>query len=299
MKKLFASFLIIVLAVALFSVTAFAEKEPTNYATNLAWKSAGSAQTVFENGVATSTNINNKWDSPSVDLLPAAKAALGDNDEITLVIRLEARVTFTSGNEEELVTARPLFRGTSIFPTSDDDAWTEAYDEALNGEEPLFFIRTKNVMKYFEAGNLELTDSEWFVFETELDLTAAQINCDFITGWNFCVDSISDPSIIANIQFRNVGVYNLDDLPEPTATPTPVPTPTPTATVKPTARPTSTAQADATVTEGAQDADVTSAPDGQVTQTVSNTATIIACVVSGVVVIGAFGAVLFLKKKKG
>ena len=65
-------------------------------------------------------------------------------------------------------------------------------------------------MHYFQTG-LEM-GSEWVHFEDYLTVDSFELE-GAGTAWNLCIDTISDPTAIAALEFKNVGVY--DDTYEP------------------------------------------------------------------------------------
>ena len=235
MKKIFALLLTLAIALSLFAVNVSAEAE--NFAKDLKW--TGAATDITEkDGVLTASGIKNKWFSPYLDILPAIKKALGDEEEVSVEISFETRATFTAGNEGSSFSTRVIMRGVNgltLNPADDPDAWNEAYAEAIDGEDPIFVSDTGgNVM--YPIGKTDFNDEDWTEFSTVLELTATQINSTALTKWNLCVDEMSVTGIIDTIQFRNVKVAVYEE-PDPTPTPEPTPTPTPKPTAKPADKP--------------------------------------------------------------
>ncbi len=233
MKKVLTALLTLAIVFSLFAVNVSAEAE--NFAKDLKWTAAATNITE-KDGVLIATGIDNKWDSPYLDVLPAVKKALGDGDEVSIELSFETRAEFTAGNEGTSFTSRVLMRGVNgltLKPADDPEAWNEAYAEAIDGEDPIFVSDTGgNVM--YPIGSTEFNDEDWTEFSTVIELTAPQINTTALTKWNLCVDEIKldDLTVINNIQFRNVKVAVYEE-PDPTPTPEPTPTPTPKPTDKP------------------------------------------------------------------
>lgn len=235
MKKVLTALLTLAIVFSLFAVNVSAEAE--NFAKDLKWTAAATNITE-KDGVLIATGIDNKWDSPYLDVLPAIKKALGTEEEVSIEISFETRATFTAGNEGSTFSTRVIMRGVNgltLKPADDPEAWNEAYAEAIDGEDPIFASDTGgNVM--YPIGKTDFNDEDWTEFSTVIELNATQINSTALTKWYLCVDEMSVTGIIDNIQFRNVKVAVYEE-PDPTPTPEPTPTPTPKPTAKPADKP--------------------------------------------------------------
>lgn len=252
MKKILTVLLTLTMVFSLFAVSASAEAE--NLAKDLKW-TGSSTDITEEDGVLIASGIKNKWDSPYLDVLPAVKKALGDNDDVTIEISFETRATFTAGNEGSAFTTRVIMRGTntlSVNSREDPDAWNEAYAESIDGEDPIFVSDTGGNIMY-PIGKTEFNDEDWTEFSVSIELNAAQVNTTALSKWNLCVDEMSVTGIIETLQFRNVKVAIYEE-PDPTPTPEPTPTPTPKPTQKPADKP-------ADGTENKDEVKATPAPD--------------------------------------
>ncbi len=304
MKK----FLTLLLALAIvFAMAIPTLAAPVNHAKDAEWVVGPNVDEVtVANGVATATSSKwYEWSSPLVDVLPALKAALGNGDEVTVTISLEVRATAVAGSEGISGTARLLFRGVNGLPElaggDNQDAWNEAYYEALDGEAPFFNNDGGNIIQY--AGTMaEIKDSDWALVTTTITLYAAQINNDCVTAWNLCLDKNSVYKDLQSLQFRNLSVIVAEPEAEPTeapadpteapANPTEAPadataTATATATTAPTATATATATSGATATEAPANDDNGGSP-----------AILIAAIIAAVVIAGCVVAVIVIKKKK-
>ncbi len=254
MKKILTILLALAIVFSLFAVTASAETE--NFAKGLKW--AGASTNITEkDGVLIAKGIKNKWYSPYLDVLPAVKKALGDGEDMTIEISFETLATFTEGNEGNSFTSRVIMRGTnalSLVPKDDPEAWNEAYQESIDGEDPLFVSDSDGNIVY-PIGRTEFNDEEWTPFSVIIELNAAQVNTSALSKWDLCVDEISveDFSSLKDIQFRNVKIVIYE---EPDPTPTPEPTPTPTPTPKPQDVP-----ADSGTAENTDKSEATPTPD--------------------------------------
>lgn len=240
---------------------------------------------------ASATGIDKAWLSPFLNVYDAVKAVVGNEEEVEVMFAFEVRIQYKNEEDKGIpVMVHPLIRANEC---SDDIKDTEKFPEVYEGE--LFANKDKNVMAYFDVSTIEVTD-EWAVFESSKLVSKTELNDAWWKRWDLCVDQISDPEIIASLEFRNAGVYNAEDyesmIPEPTEAPaTPEPTPTEvtntpvglTSTTAPAASPTATEITDI----------------GDKDQTNGNTTTIvIVCVVAAVVVAAVIIGVVTIKKKK-
>ncbi len=214
MKKFLTIILALVLACSL-AVPVLAE-EPTNYAEGAKWTKGNAGAVTETDGVAVATGITNKWNAPNIDILPAVKEAIDGDDEIEITIAFEFRATFTKGNEGGSVSARTLMRGANGLPdlkgADNSAAWNEAYEESLDGEDPLFNNSNGNILKYLNY-EVDFTE-EWTEASVSLFVYGSQVENECVTEWNFTVDNISEPGIVETLEFKNFAVYLADEAPE-------------------------------------------------------------------------------------
>ena len=179
----------------------------TNYAKDLVWNKTvgGPTPQITDNG-AVMSGIKNAWDSVGVDILPALKAALGEDDAVTVRITFEVRAAFRDGAAAKSASARPLVRGTSTLGGKSDTEWTNAYLDALGGDAPYFMIANGNVMQPCNEGEISFSDEEWRKYETVLELTRKQIECSLLSEWVLCVDCIGGIDMLESFEFRGLSV---------------------------------------------------------------------------------------------
>lgn len=253
-------------------------------------------QKVDEDGVpyASATGIDKAWISPFLNVYDAVKAVIGSEDEAEVMFVYEVRVQYKNEADKGTpITVEPAIRANELNPQiKDKDTFAGLYEGSL------FRNPDTNVMAFFQdVKSLELTD-EWTVFEASLYVEKGDINDDFWKRWDLCVHQISDPDLIASLEFRNAGVYDAEEYESvfPTPTPdlaTPVPaTPEPTPTVAPNtpAGAVSTTAPATGTTPGMNDGDAAAG---------NTTTIIIICVVAAVVVAAVIVGVVVVKKKKG
>ncbi len=310
MKKIITAILTVVLALSLMSVCVGAEGEAKNYISGT-WDTGGlGAGKVTSNDAfsCVTEDVKQPWHSPAINIYPAVKAALGDEDEVEILFTFEAKVTWVSADYEgEELSIRPLLRGGKSGGEDYNEKLQEYCDENEVSDK-MFSDSAGNVMCTKLGGAVTLTDGEWTLFESEPVLFEKGIVAAgtefFNDAWRLCFDnmkvSTDDFSNIASIDIQKAGVYVAEEYYEANATPTPEPTPTPTATPEatptPDATPTPTAGAKTTASAGANATAGADAEDGGS----SNTGLIIGIIAAVVVVaVGAAVAVVVIKKKKG
>lgn len=248
------------------------------------------------------TGIGNPWESPTIDVLGAIKAALGEDgvkDGGEVYIAFDARIKVAEDSDPDTIVI-----GRSLLRMATEHAATELkaiFDE--NYEGTLFTCDDNgNAMAYIagQGTNVELS-SEWSHYDINFSVDSTDLTWAG-DKWNFCLDMLGDVADIAALEFKNVGVYDytyepvepdepdvpdVPDVPgdgeepggENVATPTVVPQ-TP-FNNKPTAAPTATAGAEEN--EGGNN---------------NMTTIIIVAVVAAVVIAAVVVGVVMAKKKK-
>lgn len=309
MKKFITVLLALTLTFALV-VPVFAEEAtgPKNYAENLKWEGM-SATVEVKDGVVTATKVKNAWSSPMADILPSIKAVLGAETDVEIVIVMDIHATFIEGKDGEFITGNVLLRGDNglDIPAAETGDWTDAYNETLDGEEPMFTNPDSNIRHHFGGIRAEMTDDEWITLEIPFTIQKIHVENTAVKNWKICFDGLSNPTIVNTIEIKNFGIFLADeyentesedekpiedekpqeDEKPAEATPTPTPTPTPAPTAVPTE--------DAPL----QTPDLSSdgSDDGGENGGGMNVGIIIG-IVAAVVVIGAAVVVIVLKKKK-
>ena len=194
---------------------------PENFAAGLAWtKAVGSPSVTKTDTGAVMKGLVNSWDSAGVNILPALKKGLGDEDSVMLTLTVSLKATMKEGSEKQSVQARPLLRGTSTKSGLGDDAWNSLYAQSIGGDFPLFGMFGGNVMSLI-GDNLMLTHGEWITYTTTLDLTRKQVECDILSEWIFCVDNLGgmDLSKVDSIEFKDLTVTAYTGAPDTDKTP--------------------------------------------------------------------------------
>lgn len=206
MKKIFTILIALVLAFSM-SVAVFAEVE--NFAKDTKWTTGHSGGVSQKDGAYKATGIKAAYCSPFINIYPAVKAALGTDTDAELVIKFKIRADFTNGNEGEVSSARSLIRGGNL-KKEEIDGWNAAYEEALDGETFFKADGGGNIMCYLGSG-FTFTDDEWTTVIIEFSVTDVIVNCDMVSEWNFCIDSISNSAIIDALYFKDFVLAQWDD----------------------------------------------------------------------------------------
>lgn len=156
-----------------------------------------------EDGVYKITNLKNSWSSSFLPSLSSIKEAV--KNEESIVVTFKIRAIYLEDSDATETTTYVLFRGTPDG-TQGAEAWLEAYDEALDGEDALFTCdKGGNVMFY--GPRLTLSEEEWTLVEWTIPLTQKQADCSLIQEWNLCIDNISNNSSIAAVEIKDTGIY--------------------------------------------------------------------------------------------
>ena len=234
MKKFFV-ILFILLFVPL-SVSA-----ETNYAKSLSWRNGLECSYKTDGLDVKFTNISYSFSSPYLDIRPAFQEAIGDKNEVTLILSMEIRADFKEGDES---TFRLLLR---CGKTQNANEWREYHQNNPACKVPFFDnYETSNIMKTIDEEPRLLT-SRWQTVTTEITATKEQTACPMSPTWYFCIDGLNMEVPTEAIEIRNLtltekqadkSVFNVIRTARPIKTVTPNPTATPAST--PTAMPTPT-----------------------------------------------------------
>ena len=307
MKKIFLAVLAIAMLFAMVGMSVGAQAENKLTTT---WEQGLSKGTITTNTdtdgteYTSATGINEAWESPFIDILGAVKSALGEDgmkDGGEIYIAFDVRVKFTEDTDPDTVlAARPLLR-MAVNGISDPEEIQAYFDENYQGD--LFSCDTGgNIMSYLDGqgATLELS-SEWAHYEYSIYVESYEFE---LPGdkWNLCIDTISDPTVIAALEFKNAGVY--DDTYEPVEVeepeepeePTDAENPEEPAEATATPLPTAGQQTPVGIVKTTPTADAGTSVDDQDGE--SNTTTIIVICVVAVVVIAAIVIGIVVSKKK-
>ena len=216
MKRIIAGLLLLAfmipLGTAVMPTRISAEDDPTadgdvNFAEDIVWnkKVGGPTTAITEDGVIMS-NVTNPWDSAGSDILPALRAALGDEDSVTVKLTFELELQAKAGKESTSVRVRPLLRGSGKSSATTDAAWNNEYAAALNGDSALFFRAGGNIMMNFSGNNVQLRHDQPVTYETVMELTRNQILCPILSEWMLCVDTIEPTAVIDSVEMRGLSI---------------------------------------------------------------------------------------------
>ena len=252
-------------------------------------------------GVCVAKNINAEYRSPAINILPAIKAALGDGDEVSLILTYEMRVTMADEGDETSI--RPLLRGvnalTDLAGADNVEDWIEAYEETLDGDSAFFSNSNGNIMRAVHDP-IDLTDGEWTEVTIELDLTSNQVLSPAVAKWNLCADKILNFAGIKTLEYRNLSIVLADESEEPVEDEDPVEDEKPQEDQKPVEdekpqedKP----ETQATPAPTKAPAAPTEAPDTNNGGGNDGTVITVSAIICGVIIICAIAACVVVKKK--
>lgn len=166
------------------------------------------------------TQWKNAYSSPFLDILPAVKAAMGEEEEITVYIVMDLRVLNYKGMEGA---SHPF--GIKIRPkTTELTTEKEDFDENYLGA--TFTHNGKGDVRLTLLGSdkKEITE-EWQRFEFIYTFFAEDVEDGLWAAWNLCFDNVKNFKTLGAIQAKNMGVFLEDNYEpinvEPEATPVP------------------------------------------------------------------------------
>ena len=218
MKKILILFFAIILILVPMSVSA----APTNYAEGLNWQKGLCAQ-ILANGLDVEMRgITSSFNSAFIDILPAMKKALGNNNAVTVTISAKIKAVFSEAGAESH--CRPALR--AHIGIKDPQTWTNLYKQTLNGDNPFFTSETSNVMTGIGTGIIPLKE-DWSAFSFDISATKNQINSFMTPNWYFCFDGINLQTSIGAIFIKDLTI-TLKNHSAGSSTQTTVNTPTPT-----------------------------------------------------------------------
>ena len=206
MKKILTLLLSLAIVFA-FACPVLAEAE--NFLTEPKWDKGTAGNVTYKDGVATATGFQAKYSAPDIDILPAIKAAIGEEDEVEIAIIFEARVNFKAGSTSEDTDAQMLLRGTNgiagLGGKDNVDAWLEAYDESLDGEDRFFTNSSGNILKY--ASDTINISNDWQTYSTTFFVTNGQVNNPSIIKWRFTLDRLQPLLILNHLKLRTSRLF--------------------------------------------------------------------------------------------
>ena len=253
MKKIITLILAVALvfsmATASFSVNAEAELKnffdmeaitPVGIGGGEAAKKEVDGETVYSN-----TKIDYRWCSMGFDILPALKAALGDDEDVEVTLVFQIKTDWTDAFAGHKTSCKPLLRAFGCTDISAD--WDSKYEDALGDAEAVFHCSdAKNVIGQVSTKRVPLNDEGWTTYTVDLYYEKAQLECAETPQWIFCVDEMNgahQPSgteapkgklvMFDEVLFKDIAIYYTEDYLASVGTPTPEPTPVPTATPEP------------------------------------------------------------------
>ena len=224
MKKLIYFLFASILTFSVLCSTVSAD-EGVNYAKNLKWSKGWCSSIKVSDGVTTATGFSQNYSTPFFNIQPALKDAMGDEDDVTVILSFKMHVILKKTASVDLITAKALIRGNNGKPEyTTASEWRAAYEESLDGEERFFGTTGSNVniLKYLDSSVLALTEDDWYSFETTITVSRAQLHNEFVNAWFVCFDNISSYNYVESFVIKDLAIYVYGEEPEdPEETPKP------------------------------------------------------------------------------
>ncbi len=222
MKKVLTFVLCFVTVLSLLSVCTFAQGE--NKLKDGAWTKYYNKEAVTklqENGVDyySAAGITTAWGSPGIDIMPAIKAAMGSEEEVSVWIVFDVRVKYVSDADKG--SEYPV--GVKVRADGVSDKVKDPADFATEYEGGAFRNDSGNISITLTSST-PITD-EWTHIEFAQDFSVGDLNTKLWSKLTLCLDRMENYESAAALEFKNTGVY-LDDEYESESKPKATPTPT-------------------------------------------------------------------------
>lgn len=241
------------------------------------------------------------YGSPFLDILPAVKAAMGEEDEISVYVVFDIRAINYKGMEGK---THPF--GIKIRPkTTDLTKMKEDFDENYLGATFVHHGEGDVRLTLLNSGKNEISE-DWQRIELVCTFFAEDVEDGLWEAWNLCFDNVSTFKTLGAIQVKGMGVFNSDEY-EPINVEEPKNEGNEGGEEKPATKPSDGTVKDVVIHNpiggGRYPVTFMEAVDTQVDGLVDNNGgnnnlmTIISIAVGAVVVLGALVAVVVLKKK--
>ncbi len=213
MKKLFATVLTAVVTCSMLFAGVHAEGE--NKLAGAAWDKGycASIESYEDEGTTIYKAMykegdKSQWWSPTISVLDAVKAAMGEEESADIVLVFSIRAIGAKPDDVVSTGCRTLLRGVSAI--KDKDEFDTKYEEALDGSDPLFGMSGGNIQKGFTS--YTISNQAWTDIEISLEgLEHNQVFNDVVTTWNLCIDNIKNCNDLLGLEVKNAGVYLAED----------------------------------------------------------------------------------------
>lgn len=250
MKKIITLLSALVLTAVLVCTPVFAEGE--NFVTDQTWQKfllSGNVTKMTENGQEYyhAEGIDAAYNTPGIDVLPAIKAALGDESDVNIGLKFDVRIVF-NGDQTETTTG-VCIRAKAKDGIKEDESFIADFKDNYEGA---FIKNTSATNLIGRLTSEEEVGTEWKTLTYNFTVEDTDFSFDNIGKWMLCLDRLvaADKGAdgyeegVKAVDLRNVVIAiseDTDDEPEdqnPTGgevngAPTPIPTakndtPTPT-----------------------------------------------------------------------
>ena len=149
--------------------------------------------------------MNSSYSSPYLNVYPAVKEAMGEDDEVTVWIVLDIRIANKKGNEG----VEHKF-GVKLRPGKGGKlANAETFGELYEGM--LFTENSGNVVSTLLGSSEGKLNENWQRLEFFVTVYRDDLNDELFDAWNLCFDNMATFADITEIQVKNAGVFLEDD----------------------------------------------------------------------------------------
>lgn len=187
MKKIITLLSALALTAVLVCTPVFAEGE--NYVTNQTWQKfllAGNLTKLTEDGqdYYHAEGINAAYNTPGIDILPALKAALGDESDADIELKLDVRIIF-NGDQTETTT------GVCVRAKQKDGVKEADFvADFKDNYEGAFIKNTSGTNLIGRLATDEEVGSEWKTLTFNFSIEESDFTFDGFGSWMLCLDRL-------------------------------------------------------------------------------------------------------------
>lgn len=148
------------------------------------------------------TNWKSAYSSPFLDILPAVKEAMGDEDEVTVYIVFDIRALNYKGMEGETHPFGIKIRPKTTDLTKTKEAFEENYLAATFSHHGEGDVR----LTILGSGKKEISE-DWQRIEIMCTFFSEDVEDGLWEAWNLCFDNVSTFKELGAIQIKNMGIF--------------------------------------------------------------------------------------------
>ena len=152
------------------------------------------------------TNWKNAYSSPFLDILPAVKAAMGDEDEVNVYIVMDIRAVNYEGMKDQEHGFGIKIRPKTTDLTKEKEDFEENYMATTfthNG--------SGDVRLTLLGADKKVINEDWQRLEFIYTFFSEDVEDGLWEAWNLCFDNVKTFESLGAIQVKNMGVFVEDD----------------------------------------------------------------------------------------